>query len=439
MRDWDERVHRTASLLGGRGPYARRMADKALRAGRGTKDAFFSLYRSYLSRFRFWPDPGWGRELSDLQRAVLVAMHHDGWTEQETAYLCGRSGKAVRRAGEKGLRALGIDGAALADTLRAMTDDLPPPARPAPGRSRLTRVSVIACLVAFALLVAHSCASNVSLGQLADHPSGVALALTEPSPLRGPTQAAVRYAYRVDARGTVLTTGSYWVAVTESDQRLLVEDAAPGDLVISPDGRRLAYLSRSRRGLVVQDLPTGEVGTVSEAEEPDGGLYFSPDGSRLAFASESGLYVWDGTRRRVPGSGRHSTLNGWLASGQALLVEGWEDTRAVDLSGGVVFTVQDRHLDTLSPDGKTWIRLDYERNRFTRFGPRTGRRTMRLPATVNVERVQCWADADTFVVSTYGYGPSHFYRIDIETGEAEPLPALVPEDLHEVRFPGCAG
>ncbi|WP_169981746.1 PD40 domain-containing protein [Microbispora sp. H10836] len=445
MSDWYEQVRRTASLLGGRTPYARRMAEKALRDRAGTKDAFFSLYRSYLSRFRVWPDPGWGKELSNLQRAVLVALHHDGWTEQETAYLCGRSRRAVRRAGEKGLRALGTDGTALAGTLRAMTEDLPAVAEREPGRNNAGCGALIACLVALVLMVAYCSALDALLGQGAGRAPFVALAFSELKPLHGPMQATLRYAYRVDAPVTVLTDESYWVVITESNQRLLVEDATPSDLEISPNGRRLAYHSRSKRKVVVYDLPSGKISTISKADAldyrlnlpSDYRLYFSPDGRRLAFTSEDKLYVWDGKRRRVPGFGPESTLNGWLAGGQALLVEDLEGARAVDLSGSVLFSTEDLgHLGPLH-DGRTWIGVDDDENRFTRYGRRTGRRSMRLPTTARLQRVECWTSADTFVISTDGYGPSNYYRVDIETGEAEPLPALVPEDLREVRFPGC--
>ncbi|MBP2707470.1 PD40 domain-containing protein [Microbispora sp. RL4-1S] len=437
MSDWYEQVRRTASLLGGRTPYARHMAEKALRDREGTKDAFFSLYRSYLSPFRAWPDPGWGTGLSNLERAVLVALHHDGWTEQETAYLCGRSRRAVRRAGEKGLRALGTDGTALAGTLRAMTEDLPAVAEREPGRNGAGCGALIICLVAFVLMVAYCSALVAPLGQHGDRAPSVALTFSELNPLRGPMQATIRYAYRVDTPVTGLTEGSYWVVITESDQRLLVEDATPSDLEISPNGRKLAYHSRSKREVVVYDLPSGKISRISKADASDNGLYFSPDGRRLAFTSEDKLYVWDGKRRRVPGLGPESTLYGWLTGGRALLIDDSEGVRAVDLSGTVLFSTEDSdHVGPL-PDGKTWIDVGSDENRFTRYGRRTGRRSMRLPTTVRPHRVECWTSADTFVISTYGYGPSHYYRIDIETGEAEPLPALVPEDLKEVRFPGC--
>ncbi|MEU7743424.1 hypothetical protein [Nonomuraea sp. NPDC049158] len=434
MSDWYEPVRRTASLLGGRTLYARRMAEKALRDGKGTKDAFFWLYRSYLSRFRFWSDPGWGKGLSDLQRAVLVALHHDGWTEQETAYLCGRSRKAVRRAGEKGLLALGTDGSALAGRLRARAEGLPPVAEPEPGpRRKVVKYgSLISCLVAFVVLAAYCSPLGASSGQ---HTDSRPLAFAELIPLRGPTQATIRYAYRVDGSGTVLTDGSYWTVITESGRRLLIEDATPDDLGISPDGHRLAYHSRSKGEVVVYDLPSGKVSMVPEAD--DSGLYFSPDGRRLAFTFEDEVYVWDGRRRRVPGIGPESILRGWLVGGQALLVEDLEGVSAVDLSGGTLFRTPDADNMELSPDGKTWVDVDYEKNGFTRHGRRTGTRTMRLPATARLERLVCWISADVFVISAFGYGPSAYYRIDMETGQAEPVPALIPEDLREVRFPGC--
>ncbi|WP_433221477.1 TolB family protein [Microtetraspora malaysiensis] len=413
------------------------MAEKALRDRGGTKDAFFSLYRSYLSRFRFWPDPGWGKGLSNLQRAVLVAVHHDGWTEQETAYLCGRSRRAVRRAAEKGALALEADGTALAAMLRAMTEDLPVAAGREPGRKGAGRGVFIACLAALVLLVAYCSAQDALLEQRTSRRPVAAFTFSERDPLRGPTQAKIRYAYRVDASGTVLTDGSHWVVVTESNQRLLVEDATPADLEISPDGRKLAYHSQSKREVVMYDLPSGKISTVSKAAGSDYRLYFSPDGRRLGFTFERKPYVWDGKRRRVPGVNSRGTLRGWLAGGHALLVDGHESVRAVDLGGRVLFSTPGRDFHELSLDGRTWIEVDYDENRFTRYGGRTGRRSMQLPATARLERVQCWVGADAFVISTYGYGPSHYYRIDIETGEAEPLPALVPEDLHEVRFPGC--
>ncbi|WP_067171373.1 PD40 domain-containing protein [Microtetraspora niveoalba] len=443
MSEWHEPVRRTASLLGGRTPYAERMAEKALRDRNGTKDAFFTLYRSYLSRFRFWPDPGWGKGLSNLQRAVLVAVHHDGWTEEETAWLCGRSRGAVRRAGERAVRVLGADGVAavspavLVAELRAMTEHLPAPAERKPGRPGTGWGLFIACLAAFVLVMGYCSASGASLEGRTSRPV-VPLAFSGRESLRGPTQAVIRYAYRVDAPGTVLIDGSYWVVVTWGNQRLSVEDATPNDLEISPDGRRVAYHSRRENEVVVYDLPSGKVRKVSKANGSDYSLYFSPDGRRLAFTFRGKLYVWDGKRRRVPGFDSESILRGWLASGHALLVDDLEGVLAVDFRGRVVFRTEDQNFRALSPDGKTWIALDEDENHFIRYGLRTGRRSMRVPATARPRRVQCWAGADTFVIEADGYGPSHYYRVDVETGEAEPLPVQVPEDLREVRFPGCA-
>ncbi|GAA2299826.1 hypothetical protein GCM10010149_56020 [Nonomuraea roseoviolacea subsp. roseoviolacea] len=68
---------------------------------------------------------------------------------------------------------------------------------------------------------------------------------------------------------------------------------------------------------------------------------------------------------------------------------------------------------------------------------RTGRLDLGLPATARLRWLACWADADTVVVGTTGYGPSRFYQMDIGTGRAVPVPALVPANSQEVRFAGC--
>ncbi|GAA3149491.1 hypothetical protein [Nonomuraea roseoviolacea] len=431
MSEWSGPVRRTASLLVGRTPDAERMAAKALNAKLHSKNSFFVLYRLYLSRFRFWPEPDWGKGLSRFQRAVLVALHHDGWSEQETAYLCGRSRKAVRRAAEKGLRVLGAESAA---ALRAVTADLPASAGREPGPDGIR--SLIVCFVVLAAVLACCSASDTWMRWDLGGRVSVALPYAPLLPLRGATGETIRYAYLVEDAESGSTEEGHWVVVTGPGRRLAVEDAAPEDLRISADGRRLAYQSREERALVLYDLPSGKISTVSRSDgAPDGTLFLSPDGRRLAFTYEEKVYVWDGRRRRVAGA---ASPIGWLPSGRGLLLDTGERVRAVDLRGGVLFDAAGRPDEgDLSPDGRTWIELDYERNRLTRHGRRTGRLDLGLPAAARLRWLACWADADTVVVGTTGYGPSRFYRVDIGTGRAVPVPALVPANSQEVRFAGC--
>lgn len=427
MSDWNEPVRRTASLFGGRTEYAEIMAEKALLNRQRSQDSFFPLYRSYLKRVRAWPDPTWGTGLSRFQRAVLVALHHDGWTEQETAHLCGRSKRAVRRAEANGLSALEKDTSLLSAELHAMTHDLPAPTERAPDLDW----GGIGCLViSFATLVFFILSTLPAVGPrnpLTEHQAAVPF--SAPDPLRSRLYDTIRYAYRVDKEGRDFVDKSGWLVIATSGRRFLVEDATGDDLAISPDGRTLAYHHRDKDKVVVHNLTTGKISTVSG----DGELRFSPDGRRLAVMQEDGaIYVWDGESRRVPGTYPDTWLPGWRLDG-TLLIEYVDGTRAIDLKGKVKAIVEGD--EDLSPDGRTWIEVDEDKHFFTLHGERRGKRPMLLPATARVRSHPIWVSADEFVIRTDGYGPSGFYRVNVDTGTATPLPVDVPEDMDEVRFP----
>ncbi|GAA3133226.1 TolB family protein [Streptosporangium carneum] len=446
MSEWDERIRRTASLLGGPTEYADRMADRA--NIRHSEDGFFTLYRSFLSRLRRWPNPAWGDGLSRTQRAVLVALHHDGRTEQETAYLCGRSRKSVRRAERQGLLTLGTDAASLAAELQAMTGDLPEPRERKPGGRWGPVFVCLALAVLLTLLVVSLMSPGSPLSFSSPSESWPALARIpfseRATPLRLPTRAAVRHAF-LDERGdtsvvpAAFPEGSVWVAVTETGERLLVEDAEE-DLAISPDGHRLAYRSRKRDKIVIVDLPSGRTTVVTGRE---GGFAFSPDGRRLAVDTYDAdlndfLYVWDGALRRVPADSFLRSLSGWSTTTESLLFTGPSHAAAVGLNGRerFVFEAEDDEFDVeISPDGRTALEVDDKRNGFIRHGERTGRRDMALPATAKFDSFEGWASADEFVIRTIGYGPSDYYRVNVDTGAATPVAADIPYGTRLVSFP----
>jgi serine/threonine-protein kinase len=78
------------------------------------------------------------------------------------------------------------------------------------------------------------------------------------------------------------------------DARVLVPPVAFGDLVISPDGRRIAYfiIVQSRREIAIRRLDQAE-STILQGLNRADALSFSPSGERLAFHAGNQLQVLD--------------------------------------------------------------------------------------------------------------------------------------------------
>ncbi len=102
---------------------------------------------------------------------------------------------------------------------------------------------------------------------------------------------------------------------------------------LSPDGRRLAYLSNDSGSpqIWVRDLRTGTARQVTTLPDPVGAVYWSPAGDRLAYTVLPGgglnTQIWvvnpDGSaaRRLTAGGKENNGLAGWSRDGTMLFVD----------------------------------------------------------------------------------------------------------------------
>lgn len=109
---------------------------------------------------------------------------------------------------------------------------------------------------------------------------------------------------------------------------------------LSPDGRRLAYLSNVSGSpqIWVLDLSTNAAVQMTKLSDPVGSIFWSPNADRLAYSVAPGgglnTQVWvmnaDGTRatRLTPGGKENNGLAGWTRDGAALMVDSNKDNPA---------------------------------------------------------------------------------------------------------------
>jgi dipeptidyl aminopeptidase/acylaminoacyl peptidase len=109
---------------------------------------------------------------------------------------------------------------------------------------------------------------------------------------------------------------------------------------LSPDGRRLAYLSNVSGSpqIWVHNLRTNSSVQITNLPDPVGSVFWSPDANRLAYSVAPGgglnTQIWvmnaDGTaaRRLTPGGRENNGLSGWTRDGTALMVDSNKDNPA---------------------------------------------------------------------------------------------------------------
>lgn len=106
---------------------------------------------------------------------------------------------------------------------------------------------------------------------------------------------------------------------------------------LSPDGRRLAYLSNASGSpqIWVRDLRQGTARQVTTLPDPVGSVYWSPAADRLAYTVLPGgglnTQVWvvnvdgSGATRLTPGGKENNGLAGWARDGSTLLIDSNRD------------------------------------------------------------------------------------------------------------------
>ncbi|WP_433510432.1 WD40 repeat domain-containing protein [Nonomuraea sp. CA-143628] len=399
MSEWETPLLRTATLLVGDPSKAERITAIALLKHGDNKSAYFTLYRK-----------------ARAERAVQVALHYDGWSEEDTADLTGLSVVKVRAlAGEVPLEAAPeVDPSGL------------------PRRKRLIRRH--RRLVASACLLLAGAAVFTMLWPK-HH-------LLEPEPatprlspvLAATTKTPIRYGLRVEDSFPEAPapwnafpgrSGCAVIDVTGARWRIPDADGLSG-VEVSPDGHKLAYYSLSRHQVIVRDLTTGSVVPVP-TDFTANTLRFSADGRYLAAQgpSELTLVIADtstGELRRV--AVPEQELQGW-AGHQLVLDDGTtfrigEHTIRDPFDGGGDVAA--------SPDGRSMAVFPWEKNQIRLIDPATGRtiREIRpqLPPTAVMSRLYRWAGANEVVVFAPGYHSAAVYVVNLATGAARGVPYL---------------
>lgn len=109
---------------------------------------------------------------------------------------------------------------------------------------------------------------------------------------------------------------------------------------LSPDGRRIAYLSNASGSpqIWIRDLDRGIARQLTNLADPVGAVFWSPSADRLAYTVAPGgglnTQIWivdaDGSapRRLTPGGKENSTLYGWTRDGTRLMADSNKDNPA---------------------------------------------------------------------------------------------------------------
>ncbi len=136
---------------------------------------------------------------------------------------------------------------------------------------------------------------------------------------------------------------------------------------LSPDGRRIAYLSNASGSpqIWIVDIGGGAPRQVTNLPDPVGSVYWSPTADRLAFTVAPGgglnTQIWvmnadgSGSKRLTPGGKENSALYGWTRDGRHLMADSNKDNPAardaalIDVAtGGWTTLVSNKGLNALA-------------------------------------------------------------------------------------------
>lgn len=319
-------------LLTGDAAQAERLAASAVRSRGDTPDAYFTLYRRFLSPLRRWSRPSWAGPLSRREVAIVVAAVHDRWPEEDVADLVDRSPERIRKV---------LSGRPFsAETLRDLAGS--------PDSSRLTtriiaaqrrsKLYVAAAIVATAVVLGGGLALTPEDKQAQRWPMPTP-AYTRPTVADLPRtlKSALTMGYPLSDYYGEYESGGLWHVVDTEGTRWFVRDASPrdGDLYISPDGRKIVYESLKKHGPVVADLTTGKVVPISGPS--DAVTAFSLDGHQVArwIAEEDSekvsVKIINLERPKSPKTYRGARFGGWTRRGAILISD--EETKLVHPDG----------------------------------------------------------------------------------------------------------
>lgn len=379
---------RTALLLTGSLDRAERLTAAALAAHGDCEDAYFTLYRRFLRPWR-------------RDRALQVALDHEGRPEEEVARLFGWRQATVRRR---------------AAVPRPPLTPIPDPdisrldGRVRALRARRKLVRLTAAVVAVLLLAEPVNDGMWQAIEVYSPPVPYAV----PAPPGDLPRTVSEPIYSASKH-------EHWELAGASGTRWILRDARlPEDVVVSPDGRKLAYDSDERSGPVIHDLTTG---VITETPYPLSALHlrdagFSTDGRYLAAYLDDETIVVDTNRPTVPKVFRSDGFIGWAHDG-------------IVSSDTQVFTV-------IRPDGTALRKLPYDpygsalvtadghtlvshgeykdKDLIELVDLDTGKVRQRLPVK-GLEALQGWKDPETVLV----YADEAEAELNLTSGALTPL------------------
>ncbi|MFF4418082.1 hypothetical protein ACFYY8_36620 [Streptosporangium sp. NPDC001559] len=425
---WVEPLLRTALALTGDPVRARRLTAQALSYRGDSRDAYFTLYRRFLSPFHRWPRSASAGRRSRREWAAVVGLFHDEWSDENVADLLGCRIDKVRRAAADA-SAQKFDRAQQEfDTDRALKL----------AELYRRRRSVMASVGAAGVLMAACIPSLLATGsQRTENPPPSppyvrpTLAVGLPT---GP-DVAVRYAYRIADRYNETGHRDEWAVVTTSGERRVLAGLHGDFLKVSQNGLRIAHYDSEKSELTLMDVRGGQTETLPVLAGGEGSLTldFSLDDRYIAIQpGKDPVVVMDLRDFERLDSYPEERIIGWTRRG-LVTVDGIEENAWLRRpNGSKERTVVGTSYDTsVSGDG-TMYAGTYGRRPKIRVENVTDDGTNR---TINVKDddvlyVERWVGSSAVIVSMRHGG----YRlVDIKTGKARPI-EIEDTEYSEVVF-----
>ncbi|MEV0353996.1 hypothetical protein AB0H88_50350 [Nonomuraea sp. NPDC050680] len=421
-----EPLWRTALALTEDPDRAQRLTAQALARRGDSRDAYFTLYRRFLSPLRRWRRPVVAGRRSRREWAAAVGLRHDGWSAENVADLLGWRVATVER--------LAAD--ASASTVEEARQGLET------GRIRELVESYRKRRFAAACAGVGGALTTLFIAAFLLSPETPPRTEYPPpsQPYVRPTLArdlptgpgvAVRYAYRLVDRYNETGYQDSWAVVTVSGERRVLANLRGDFLKVSHDGLKIAHYDSEKSELTLLDVTSGWTKRLPLQAERFGGLRldFSLDGRYVAFqADEDPIVVMD--LRHPEKLVRHpdEMIMSWTSRGLMTMSDdrenGW--LRRPDGSKERIDTyLADPVL--VSSDGSMYAHA-YDRQPKVDVGSLDGRgrdRTFTLKDD-NVLGVERWVGSSAVIVSMQHGG----YRlIDVRRGEVRPI------EVEEAEYP----
>ncbi|RVX46613.1 hypothetical protein EDD27_9504 [Nonomuraea polychroma] len=416
-----EPLWRTALALTGDPAQAHRLTAQALARHGDSRDAYFTLYRRFLSPFRRWRRPVVAGRRSRREWAAAVGLRHDEWSAENVADLLGWR---VAKVGRLAADASAASASVVEETPQGLETG---PIRELVESYRKRRfaaacagvVGTVTALFLAALLLSPEAPRRAEYPPPSEPYVRPTLARDLPT---GPG-VAVRYAYRLVDRYNETGYQDSWAVVTASGERRVLAGLRGDLLKVSHDGRKIAHHDSEKSELTLMDVTSGWTKRLPLQADRFGGLTldFSLDGRYVAFqADEDPIAVMDLRHPEKLVTYPDEMITSWTSRGLMTMDDdrenGW--LRRPDGSKKRIDTyLADPVL--VSSDGSMYAHAD-DREPEVYLGSLDGDgmdRTITLKDD-NVLGVERWVGSSAVIVSMHHGG----YRlIDVRTGKVRPI------------------